>query len=355
MSRKSSPEPSGPQNTDRASALDRVLTQYAGQLAEDRNRLPGFVIIGAMKCGTTSMRHILAQHPDIYLPQGDISFFDIDDIGQHSDFFIPLRQGWTFHDFEKDFHAYYNWYKGFFEQARSGQLIGDNSTTYIASKRAPERIARLLPDVKIVAMLRNPVNRAYSHYWHNLFAGRVTRTFEETLRRQPGTYFSRGFYREQLARYLEFVPRKQLKVIVLEEFVRNQQKVIDDLTSFLGLSSPIDLAGIDTHRNPAPVPLSAGGRRLLNRLFGTLIADRTMRSLPNMPGFDPKARRTESQQHPELARWVRRYREFRGRGKLPPMNPETRLFLEKIYRRKNAGLSELIGRDISEFWPYMTD
>jgi hypothetical protein len=339
-----------------ASQLDRVLAERADRVAADRDRLPGFVIIGAMKCGTTSMRHILAHHPDVFLPQGDISFFDIDEIEQHGDHFVPLRQGWTFHDFENDFDAYYEWYKGFFESARPGQLIGDNSTTYIASRRAPERIAKLLPGVKIVAMLRDPVKRAYSHYWHNLFAGRVTRSFEQTLRYQPGTYFSRGYYREQLARYLDLVPARQLKVILLEEFVRDQQAVVDDLTGFLGLGSPIDLAGVDTHRNPAPAPLSVRGRRLVNRVIGGLVDSRTVKRLPNMPGFDPEVGRPEQrEQHPLLAGWVRRYRALRGRRKLPEMKPETRLFLERLYRRQNAGLSELIGRDVAEFWPYMAD
>lgn len=337
------------------SRLDRVLAERAERIAGDRDRLPGFVVIGAMKCGTTSLRHILAQHPGVFLPQGDISFFDVDDLEQHGDHFVPLREGWTFHDFENDFDTYYEWYKSFFDAAGSGQLIGDNSTTYIASKRASERIAKLLPGVKIVAMLRDPVKRAYSHYWHNLFAGRVTRDFEETLRYQPGTYFSRGYYREQLARYLEFVPREQLKVILLEEFVADQQRVVDDLTSFLGLGSPIDLAGIDTHRNPAPAPLSLSGRRLVNRVVGGLVDNRNIKRLPNMPGFDPTADRAKSEPHPVLAKWVRRYRALRGRGKLPEMQPETRAFLEKLFRRANAGLSELIGRDVSEFWSYMAD
>ena len=347
MGRAVTPEPT---------QFDRVLARRADQVAGDREQLPRFVIIGAMKCGTTTMRHILAQHPEVFLPQGDISFFDIDEIEQHGDHFVPLRQGWTFHDFESDFDSYYDWYKSFFADARAGQLIGDNSTTYIASARAPERIAKLLPEVKIVAMLRDPVKRAYSHYWHNLFAGRVTRSFERTLRYQPGTYFSRGYYREQLARYLEHVPREQLKVILLEEFVSDQQAVVDDLTAFLGLSTPIDLAGVDTHRNPAPAPLSVRGRWLINKLIGGVVDARTIKRLPNMPGFDPGVGRAEKrEQHPVLAGWVRRYRALRGRRKLPEMNPETRRFLERFYRRQNAGLSELIGRDVSELWPYMAD
>ncbi len=340
---------------DCAAVSERFFSEKQEQIAREADRLPSFVIIGAMKCGTTSMRHILIQDESIFLPQRDVCFFDLDDIEQHGDYFIPTSNGWTFHDFEGDFETYYEWYKSIFAKARDGQIIGENSTTYISSKRAPERISRLMPQVKLVAMLRDPVSRAYSHYWHNLFAGRVTHSFEETLYRKPGTYLSRGYYREQLERYRAFFGLDRLKVIIFEEFIRDQQAVIDDLTQFLGMSSTVDLSRVDTHRNPSVVPLSLPGRRLANRAFGSIIDRHTTKQLPNMPGFrmDTPKKRGETARYPRIAKMLDVYRSLRSGKKLPPMKAETRHFLERLFRRENAGLSDLIERDVSEFWPYM--
>jgi hypothetical protein len=348
------PDPARTSGPETPSDFGGFLADCRERIAPERDCLPRFIIIGAMKSGTTSMRHILSRHENVFLPQDDICFFDLDDIEQHKDYFIPLPQGWTFHNFERDFDTYFNWYKNFFTEARAGQAIGENSCTYLASKKAPKRIAGIFPDMKVIAMLRDPVSRAYSHYWHNLFAGRVTSTFEETLRYDSGTYLSRGFYKEQLERYLTFFSREQLKIIVFEEFVRDKQASVDDLTRFIGLSSSIDLSKIDTHRNPAPVPLSIKGRRLFNMVVGKLVDKHTIRNLPNMPGFNPNVHRNTDDKYPLLSGWVRKYRAYQAKKrKLPPMKVETRSFLEKLYRIENAGLTDLLQVDLSEHWPYM--
>lgn len=132
----------------------------------NRYRLPDFIIAGAMKAGTTSLHHILKHHKHVFLPEDEIFFFDLDDIQQHPDFFMDARGKWIFHDYERHYQDYLEWYSSFFESADDGQVIGDDSTTYMASRKAPQRIARLLPDVKLIFMLRDPVVRAYSHYWH---------------------------------------------------------------------------------------------------------------------------------------------------------------------------------------------
>lgn len=335
-------------------ATNALFDDFRKRIAPDRDILPNFIILGAMKSGTTSMRHILSQHQDIFLPQDDLCFFDLDDIEQHRDYFIPLKNGWTFHNFERDFNAYLKWYKNFFIDARPGQAIGENSCTYLASKKAAARIAGILPDVKLVAMLRDPVTRAYSHYWHNLFAGRVTGTFEETLRYDSGAYLTRGFYKEQLRRYLAHFKGDQIKIIVFEEFVRDKQAAVDDLTRFLGLSSSVDLANIDTHRNPAPIPLSIRGRLLFNSVFGRLVERQTVRNIPNMPGFDPSLRKNTGDNHPRIRALVRKWRAMQGKKrKLPPMKPKTREFLEELFSVENAGLSDLVHVDFAKHWPYM--
>jgi hypothetical protein len=118
------------------------------------SKVPNFIIIGAMKSGTTSIHHILASRDDVFLPEKEVYFFDVDDIEQHGDFFIKTKNGWTFHDFEADFDTYFEWYQKYFARAEPGQMIGEDTTTYLASKKAPVRIAKLLPNVKLIAVLR---------------------------------------------------------------------------------------------------------------------------------------------------------------------------------------------------------
>src|SRR5512139_536133 len=170
------------------------------QSAVETAGLPDFIIIGAPKCGTSALHLILAHHPGVFIPDLEVYFFDVDDISIHPEFF-QRRDGFTLHDFDRDLDTYLDWYRSLFAGAAPGQLVGEDSTTYLASRRAPERIARLLPSVRLIAMLRDPVARAYSNYWHNVRRARTARSFEETLRLEPGSLLTRGFYAEQLARY----------------------------------------------------------------------------------------------------------------------------------------------------------
>ena len=100
-------------------------------------RFPDFIIAGAMKAGTTSMRHILNGHDNIFIPQREIYFFDMDDGQQHPDFFMDDRGEWAFPDYEHHYKDYLDWYCRFFQNASDEQVIGEDSTTYMASNKAP--------------------------------------------------------------------------------------------------------------------------------------------------------------------------------------------------------------------------
>ncbi|WP_259082583.1 sulfotransferase [Salinibacter ruber] len=125
--------------------------------------LPDFIIGGAMKCGTSSMHAILSSREDVFIPEGEVHFFTLGDPIQSPETvkFDPERTVFNLNDEKK-----VEWYRSFFEGADSDQLIGEDSTTYLSSRVAPERIRELLPDVKLIFMLRNPVDRSLSHYRH---------------------------------------------------------------------------------------------------------------------------------------------------------------------------------------------
>lgn len=200
--------------------------------------LPSALIIGAQKGGTTSLFNYLVQHPEVRAPFGkEIHYFDLH------------------HDRGE------NWYRGRFPyvyQLRGGSQTLDASPYYLAHPLAPQRAARLLPGVKLIAVLRNPVDRALSHYQHELRGGRESLTFaeaiereaerlageEERLRTDPSyysyshrrySYTLRGLYVDQLRRWVEHFPRSQLLVIQSEWLFRDPVAASALVYDFLGL------------------------------------------------------------------------------------------------------------------------
>jgi hypothetical protein len=203
--------------------------------------LPDFILVGAPKCGTTSMHAMLALHPDVFLPEHEVFFFDVDDVMTHPDFFVH-RDGLSFHDYDAQFEEYLAWYRSMFAGAQPGQLIGEDTTTYLLSPDAPRRIASLLPDAKLIAILRNPVDRTYSQYLHNARSGRHFVSFERALRTNPGALMVQGFYAEQLERYRGFLNAGQMLVLFFEDFTEDPMRELRRVCDFLGLKDlpPID-------------------------------------------------------------------------------------------------------------------
>jgi hypothetical protein len=200
--------------------------------------LPSVLIIGAQKGGTTSLFNYLVQHPDILEPFGkEIHYFD-----------LHYARG-------------PRWYQGRFPyRHRLGErkLTLDASPYYLVHPLAPQRAAAMLPGVKLIALLRNPVDRAFSHYQHELRGGRETLSFaeaveqedartggeEERLRSDPQyyswnhhryTYLRRGRYLDQLQRWLEHYPRSRLLVLQSELLFRDPAAASAAVYEFLGL------------------------------------------------------------------------------------------------------------------------
>ncbi len=306
-------------------------------------RLPDFIIAGAMKCGTTSFRNILSHHRDIYIPDHEIFYFALDDIQQHPHFFSSEGREWRYHDVEGRREFYLSWYRSFFAAARADQIVGENSTSYIASTRAPEKIARMLPDAKIILMLRDPVRRAYSHYWHLVRAGRTTLDFEDCLRLFAGNIVERSCYRHQIQRLLGAIPRAQVHFIVFETFLSDMKTTVSDALRFLGVDAELDLTGINTRRNVGRYPRSLKLELLRNRFLG-----RALQTVPlHLPGLGaPKVPMRGTLE--ALNRLVRKANPRQATA--PPMRPQTKRFLTDYFGRENRGLSDLIGQDVDRLW-----
>jgi hypothetical protein len=219
------------------SPLRRLRADYR-ELTAPLRGMPSALIVGAQRSGTTSLFNYLVQHPDVRSPLGkEIHYFD-----------LHYARG-------------IRWYRGrfpFSHRLRGGSLTIDASPYYLFHPLAPARAAQLLPDVKLVAVLRNPVDRAFSHYQHEVRDGRESLSFEEAidreserlageeerLQREPGyysynhhrySYTRRGRYLEQLRRWVDHYPRASLLVLQSERLFREPAAVSAALYDFLGL------------------------------------------------------------------------------------------------------------------------
>jgi Sulfotransferase family len=306
-------------------------------------RLPSFIIAGAAKSGTSTLHAMLAAHPDVYIPEHEIYFFSIDDFQQHPEFFADRGGNWVDRDYDAHGDAYLDWYQGFFAEAPPNAMLGDDSTSYLASRRAAGRIRALLPDAKLIFLLRDPAARTYSQYWHDLRVGRIVEDFEATLRHAPGTLMQRSLYREQVVEYLERFPREQLLFLLFEDLAQEPRAVLDIVTRFLGLPpAGDDVDASAMHRNPARVPRSLRLQLWRNRIVRDRAAARFQGHLPGTEASTGLRERAVS------GRWVRL--NMRQDRRPPPMREATHRFLDEHFAHENAGLSDLIGRDVSRTW-----
>jgi hypothetical protein len=222
-------------------AYKAVVTPYRLLTASQRS-LPDFIIIGAQKCGTTSLYNFLVQHPHVNSAiQKEIHFFD------------------------QRYSKGINWYRSRFPFLNAGAMTGEASPNYILDPHTPKRIFEYLPFIKLIVLLRNPVDRAYSHYHHNLRAnqwdkGRETLSFEEAIwqegdrlsgelekmladqeyfshKRKHYSYLSRGIYADQLQRWFNVFPRSSFFIIEDKELYSNTAETLQQICQFLGLSN----------------------------------------------------------------------------------------------------------------------
>lgn len=221
-------------------------------------KLPNFLIIGATKAGTTSLHHYLGQHPDVFVaPTKETNFFAQESALCFSGKTVSLPEE----------------YAAQFAGATTQKAIGESSPAYLAVPTAPARIARMLPRVKLIAILRNPVDRAYSHYLMRRRQGRENReTFEEVLsepdRDPERSYTERGFYGKCLTRYLKHFSKEKIKIFLYEDLVRDPQTVVRDCFEFLDVNPEIRIdIGTKHNVNPTAQPMSPQTRQHLLALY----------------------------------------------------------------------------------------
>ena len=200
--------------------------------------LPNFLIIGAAKSGTSSLYMFLMQHPEIYMsPTKEPHFFSFDNESK-----MTQGPGDPIHEAITDFDAY----QAQFDGVTNEKAIGEASTSYLYRPEAPGRIHAILPDVKLIAILRDPADRAFSAYMHVVRDKRETaKNFAEALsleetRKAAGWepiwhFTSVGHYYEQLQRYYELFTPEQIRVYLFEDLINNHAESLANIYDFLGV------------------------------------------------------------------------------------------------------------------------
>lgn len=186
--------------------------------------LPNLIIAGAQKSGTTSLYNLFKQH---------------------SDFCVSSRSETHFFDRSINFGKGREFYSQHF-QARNGCLhIVDNTPSYMFVPEVPKRIHDLLPDARFIFILRDPVKRAWSHYWHEVKKGRERLDFEFAIQKDlkgelntfdeliNQSYVSRGYYYEQIRRFEKLYGRDRLLVLAFEDMVRNKETFFKSISDFV--------------------------------------------------------------------------------------------------------------------------
>jgi hypothetical protein len=248
-----------------------------GHLTARFRQLPDYLIIGAQRAGTTSLFKYLVQHPAVGRPF----------LGKGAHFFDT--------NYSADLDAYrayfpttaYKWYV--MASRRMGFVTGEGSPYYLAHPHAPYRIAEALPDVKLIALLRDPVERAYSHYQHEVARGFEDLEFDEALEQEPKrlagevermrsdpsynsfalqhhSYLSRGRYAEQLEVWYGLFAREQILVLRSEDLFADPERVYLDVLRFLGVPA-FSLREYDVFNPRKYSDMSPGTRQSLVEYF----------------------------------------------------------------------------------------
>lgn len=268
-----------------------------------------FLILGAQKSGTTSLRLYLQYYSNyFFLPSSELHF-------------------WHKQSKYKDGNGLDEYFENF-KGTSEGQLIGEKCPSYLASKDAPGRLARFFPCVKLLAILRNPADRAYSAYWHGRRVGAIpeSRSFSEAIRQFTelrgvayGDVVSRGFYKDQIECWSQTFPLEQMHFLKFEEITEEPTVPLKSALTFLS-EDPLIADLVDEY----PLPKSNVARA--NRF--PKLAERIHRS---------KRLRYETKQN--LIRKTLREAE------MPIMSDEDRVLLNELYAAKNSGLHKLIGEN----------
>lgn len=277
-----------------------------------KSPLPNFIVIGPGKSGTSWLYEIFNTHPQVGMSSAKETLY-----------------------FETEYHRGPQWYAKFFRKLTSSGIsaVGEISNTYIFSALAAERIAASFPEVRIIATLRNPIDRAFSHFLFERRNGNVGDSFDEAIERRPDL-LSRGLYDVHLEPYFQHFPASQRLILIYDDMVDDIIGYSDQLFAFLGIESCLGqeilsrkVLGASEARNKHAAKLVVSAGHLVRRLgFPEIVTQLKATSLAQLlfKPIDP--------------------------ARKPAMSTQTRDALRNYFREDVCRLSERLDRDLIKLW-----
>jgi hypothetical protein len=293
----------------------RIWEQVMGTSAASSTygALPDFLIIGAMKCATTSLLYYLGQHPEIQVSSP-----------KELNFFVA----------ERNWGKGLAWYRSHFQ--KNIMLRGEASPAYTSYPRyagVPARIARILPQVKLVYILRDPVKRMVSHFIHRSARGEERRNINEVFGGSDiERYLERSRYGLQLQRYMDHFPLENIKILTTERLERSRVETLQDLFAFLEVTTDFHSKRFFDilHRSEDKV-VGTGVKNAIDWAGNTRVG----RKIP-----------------PHIRRWIRSHiNRCAGRQKRvrPKLNTATENHITALLEKDLATLRRLTGKSFSEW------
>lgn len=294
--------------------------------------MPNFLMIGAMKAGTTSLYYYVRQHPDVYLnpTRKETQFFAYKGITPN---FRGPGDDAVNHYIITELETYRQQFAG----AANQLAIGEIGTVYLYERGTAARIQHYLPRVKLVAVLRNPIERAYSNFLHMAREElEPCGTFSDALAQEAERmranwsahwhYKQVGFYAAQLREYLQFFPRDQMRIYLYDDLAADPRAVLCDLFQFLEIDDTF-APNVSLKHNVSGAPVS--------------------HTLHNLLGTDNRVRRTMRYLIPKQYRLnIRTQLQNRNLRPPPALDAATRAELIEMYRDDILQLQDLLQRDL---------
>ena len=295
-----------------------------------------------MKSGTTSLHEIINKSREIFIPKGEVNLFTLDDIDQFPQAF--WSDGLVDQCINEYSELYKKWYDKIYEKAGNDQIIGEDSTHYLSSGKAMSRVSRLMPKTKIIIMLRDPLERVHSHYWHWVRTYRAIYSIEKTIRFRHGNMLQRSLYKKQMERVFDYFDSDQVMVIIFEEFVENKKRVIKKVCDFLEIKYDKKLLGGKTKYNASKYPYFPNVKLIRNLLVSKVYGAKYDGKIPRVD---------ESSELSMSEKIVIKISNLISPNKLdkkPSLKKRTKNFLKKFLHRRNSGLEKILDRNLSKYW-----
>ena len=309
--------------------------------------IPNFVIAGERRCGTTSLYHAMRRHPQIYLhPVTDMNYFTDDEIAGRR-----WRDGEVDKSKWEQSHTLED-YSALFEEGEDYPAKGHKGADLLYWRPAHPRLERFIPDARYIITLRNPINRAWSHYWNEVGKGRETLSFQEALAAEEErssksdyarfhlSYLDRGFYHKSLQAFFQYVSPARVVVVTVEQTKLQPEETLAEIYRFLGVDPSVGLegAGMTRNQNWTLLPRKWTNTSLIKPVESiyTRITEKVITSTTT----DPEMRRNARRRAQVF------FRKPAGNIAIPE---KIRRQLSNTYAPHISALEELLGRSFPEW------